>query len=63
MLFFQRGIHMLPERWEKVIASDSNTFSDMFFTTVLNKELIFTKKQRELIPIDYIDITYITHLL
>jgi len=24
--FFRRGIHMLPERWEKVVASDGHYF-------------------------------------
>ena len=24
--FFQRGIHILPERWEKVISSDGQYF-------------------------------------
>ncbi|CAK9820082.1 Mariner Mos1 transposase [Anthophora quadrimaculata] len=26
-LFFQRGIQMLPERWEKVVASDGQYFN------------------------------------
>jgi len=24
--FFRRGIHMLPEKWEKVVASDGHYF-------------------------------------
>jgi len=34
--FFRRGIHMLPERWEKVVASDGHYFEEnimyRFFT-------------------------------
>jgi len=27
MSFFRRGIHILPERWEKVVSSDGQYFN------------------------------------
>jgi len=33
--FFQRGIHMLPERWEKVVANDGHLNKTLY--TVLSQ--------------------------
>ncbi|KAG5324230.1 NCASE ceramidase, partial [Pseudoatta argentina] len=50
MSFFRRGIHVLPERWEKVVNSDGQYFkSNVCFPYILNTSFYFVKKQRELI--------------
>ncbi|KAG5319591.1 MOS1T transposase, partial [Pseudoatta argentina] len=50
MSFFRRGIHVLPERWEKVVSSDGQYFkSNVCFPYILNASFYFVKKQRELI--------------
>ena len=39
--FFRRGIHILPERWEKVVSSDEQYFNwNVFVSYILNKVLI-----------------------
>ncbi|GBP07521.1 Mariner Mos1 transposase [Eumeta japonica] len=41
MLFFQREIHILPERWEKVVASDGQYFErNVFVPYNLNKAFV-----------------------
>ncbi|KAG5305782.1 MOS1T transposase, partial [Pseudoatta argentina] len=50
MSFFRRGIHVLPERWEKVVSSDGQYFKlNVCFPYILNTSFYFVKKQRELI--------------
>ena len=50
MSFFRRGIHILPEKWEKVVFSDGQYFNwNAFVPYILNKILILEEKQRELI--------------
>jgi len=43
MSFFRRGIHLLPERWEKIVASDRQYFESIcnhFF----HNEIVFLPK-------------------
>ena len=41
MSFFRRGIHILPERWEKVVSSDGQYFNwNVFVPYILNKVFI-----------------------
>ena len=48
MLFFRHKIHMLPEKWEKVVSSDGQYFQRHVFLLIFkNKALIFTKKNKE----------------
>ena len=41
--FFHRGIHLLPERWQKVINSDGLYF-EIIFISYLRRILILSKK-------------------
>ena len=49
MSFFRREIHMLPEKWEKVVSSDGQYFNWNDFVPYILNKVLFCKKQRELI--------------
>ena len=49
MSFFRRKIHILAERWEKVVSNDGQYFNSNAFVSYILNKLYFVKKQRELI--------------
>ena len=54
MSFFRRGIHVLPERWEKVVSSDGQYLNwNVFVPYILNKFPILKKKARTYLRTHY----------
>ena len=49
MSFFRREIHILPERWEKVVSSEGQYFKwNVFFSYILNKVFVCKKNLENL---------------
>ena len=49
MSFFRRGIHMLPEKWEKIVSSDGQYFNwNVFVPYIWNKVFILYKNSENL---------------
>ena len=48
MSFFRRGIHILPERWEKAVSSDGQYLNWNVFVSYILSKVLLCKKQRNL---------------
>ena len=63
MSFFKRGIHILPERWEKMVSSEGQYINwNVFVHYILNKVFILSKNSENLfkdpLPFLITDIKY-----
>ena len=65
MSFFRRGIHILPEKWEKVVSSDGQYFNWNVFVSVILNSFYFVKNSENLFkdPLDAVNaVDVIIHL-
>ncbi|KAG5323681.1 MOS1T transposase, partial [Pseudoatta argentina] len=57
MSFFRRGIHVLPERWEKVVSSDGQYFKlNVCFPHILNTSFYFVKNSENLFKVRFFSV-------